>query len=512
VAARWARKFWGWVTRNPRRQFGAAVITLVLVAGATAGAVVLVKQGNKCQAGFYRGATHECVGVSDGSYDFIPELHDVDQAILAQNQYAASTAAAQHGALATVALLLPLTSTSPVMQTEILHEVQGAYVAQYRGNNDANAAEPLIRLVLANPGADSAEYLPVVRQLEAMTAAPDNLRVVTGISVSTATTKAEVQWLTANGIPVVGGPITADDIANSAASYPFPGLARIEPTNDQEARALARFVGGVSPRQAVIVEDTRQDDDYITTLAKWFTADSAYQPYPFQSAQDENQAGDTANTFQNDTVPELCSIAKTKNIRWIYFAGRQVQLRLFINALAAGCQGATFTILTGSSASHLANDPLLDTSAFRKGILTLEYAAIAAPGMAAPGYSDFAGAMQAQSGGQPGEIGPISFTDGQSIINYDAVLTAIAGVRRQTGQSSPLPTLQQVAANWGALEGVSAVPGASGEICLENDGNPYDKLVPIVRYSTGGNPLPVGPAWPAGIPLASPCAVPSNAG
>jgi hypothetical protein len=257
----------------------------------------------------------------------------------------------------------------------------------------------------------------------------------------------------------------------------------------------------------VVVEDTRTDDDYITTLAKWFAADSDYQPFQFQSAQDESQAGDTANTFQNDTVPEICSIAKAKNIKWIYFAGRQVQLRLFINALSAGCQGTDFTILTGSSASHLSNDPLLDMSAFSKGI-TLEYAAIASSGMQAPGYSVFASTMLGDSGNQSGGIGDVSLADGQAIINYDAVLTAIAGIRRQTNGATPLPSLQQIGANWGALSGTDTVPGASGQICLENDGNPYDKLVPIVKYGPQGDSAPVGPAWPTGTPLPSPCVVP----
>jgi hypothetical protein len=504
----------GWVVKfrrlSPRRRLVAVTTALVVVAAVIVGAMFGVSQGDKCPAGYYRGGLHECTGVTDGSYDFIPELHDVDQAILAQNQSALNTAAQQGGQVATVALLLPLTSASAGMRTEILHAVQGAYAAQYQEDNDANDAQPQIRLVLANPGTNSAEYLPVARQLHGMTGAPDNLRAVAGISVSTHTTKAEVGWLTANGIPVVGGAITADDIANTAASDPFPGLARITSTNDQVAQALARF-GGVDSRQAVLVEDTRTDDDYITTLAKWFAGDSAWQAYTFQSPQDVSQEGDAATHFENETVPEICSIAKTKNIRWIYFAGRQVQLRLFINALAKGCQGTTFTILTGSAASHLTNDPSLDTSAFSRGI-TLEYAAIASGGMPAQGYSVLAGTIRELIAGQPEAISHLSLTDGQAIINYDAVLTAIAGIRRQASDNISLPSLEQVAANWGALSGTHTVPGASGQICLENDGNPYDKLVPIVKYSIDVSPQPVGPAWPAGSPLSSPCVVPSTGG
>lgn len=509
---------WRWVRYNPRRQTLTITAIAIVAAAVPFGTLKLIDVSNQCPAGYYRGALHECTGISDGSYDFIPLLHNVDQAILRENQNALGQADREHDQVATVALLLPLTSQDAGMQAEIMHEVQGAYVAQYRANHDANGLKPLIRLVLANPGANSAEYQPVVQDLQAMEDAPDNLLAVAGISVSTSTTKAEVKWLTDHRVPVVGGAITADDIANTPASnpYQFPGFARAEPTNDQEAQALARF-GNVNPAQAVVVQDSRADDDYITTLAKRFDADSAYQPFTFQSATDESRTGITANTFAYVTVPEICSLQKAKHINWIYYAGRQVQLRLFINALAAGCPGGEFTVLTGSAGSHLTSDKSLNTAAFHHGI-TLEYAAIASPrlwqgkdpgadGKSATGWADFAQTIQDDSGTRPGEIGPVSLADGQSIINYDAVLTAIDGIRALTNAGNPLPTPKQVGDGWGNLAGPNSVPGASGRLCLDNAGNPYDKPVPIVTY---GNSTAIALAWPTGRPPEYPCIVPRN--
>jgi hypothetical protein len=511
MPVRWVGAMWTWIRYSPLHLIIAAGTALVLVAGAIVGSLSLDSLHNQCGAGYYLGSLHECIGVTDGRYDFIPALHDVDQAVYAENLNATTMASQEHDQPVTVALLLPLTSTDPAMQTEIVQEVQGAYVAQYRANHDANGEQPPIRLVLANPGTDSAQYLPVVQELAGMTGAPDNLRAVAGISVSTDTTKAEVGWLTAHGVPVVGGAITADDIANTSNSDPFHGLARVEPVIAQEAQALVRL-GKVDRRQAVLVEDTRTDDDYITALAQGFSADSAYEPREFQSAPDENQVGDTANTFESITVPYICGL---KGIKWIYFAGRHVQLRLFINALTTGCPGGQFTILTGADASHLSNDPDLDTSGFSDGI-TLEYAAIAAPGIwgtlsqdadgkSPEGYAQFLSTIEADNG----KIGPVSLIDGQSIINYDAILTAIAGIRTQTSASNPLPSLAQVANGWGSLSGTNTVAGASGQICLDNAGNPYDKPVPVIQYSTLGKPVPLTAAWPTGSPPTWPCIVPS---
>ncbi|MBC3840939.1 hypothetical protein GXW82_13660 [Streptacidiphilus sp. 4-A2] len=260
---------------------------------------------------------------------------------------------------ATIGLLMPMTSSDGSVQAEILHAVQGAYVAQYRADNLDDNTVPKIRLVLANPGSDSSGWLTVDRQLDAMTGAPDYLRVVAGIEDSTQNTQAEVHWLThlPDPIPVVGGTITADTIANTANSQPFPGLARVSVTNGSEAAALARFAK-VNSSQAMVVEDTRTDDDYITTLkeaiSKQLGAGMA-QPVQFTSPEDISQDGDTENQF-DQKVLNICMAEP----RFIYFAGRHVQLRQFLNALGQGCPERKFIVLTGDDASHLASDKLLN--------------------------------------------------------------------------------------------------------------------------------------------------------
>jgi hypothetical protein len=501
---------WKWINDTRLRQIVSGATAVVVVAAAVVVGSILHRRSGECATGV-RHVGKECIGVTAGGYVFAPLLAKVEKAISREND---AVAKKPH---VTIALLMPLTVANPGAESEVLHAVQGAYVAQYRANHEQNDEVPPIRLVLANPGVDSAQWQRVVDELADMTAGPDNLRAVVGIAVSTKNTKDEVHALTHSGIPVVGGAISADDVTNSPGrDDKYLGLSRVSPTNDEEAPALTRF-GGVDTRRALLVEDTRTDDNYISTLAKAFAkhlTGSPQQPELYTSPKDIDQEGDTANQFRQ-MVPNICQ----SGAKWIYFAGRQVHLRVFINALGdRGCQNRKFTILTGTAASHLGNDPKLNVRAFATGI-TLDYAAIAHPGawtgphVPATGgsrrdYADFAAALNAAATSPVGPIGPTGLTDGQAIITYDAMWTAVAEIRGATGGASPLPSLGAVANERRSLHDVHKVRGASGWICLDNGGNPYDKAVPIVQYQASGAPRFITLAWPTGSPPAETCTAP----
>lgn len=177
-------------------------------------------------------------------------------------------------------MLLPLTSPDGGMRTKVLHEVQGAYAYQYRANHESNSQTPKIRLVLANTGRGNAHWQATTRQLASMTGAPDRLRVVSGVATSSTEMREAVTALTKDGIAVVGTTITADDIANGpgAGNNRYPGLARVSPTNTDEARALAHF-GRVNAAKALLVQDTRSGDHYTDTLKSAFAASLKGAPY-----------------------------------------------------------------------------------------------------------------------------------------------------------------------------------------------------------------------------------------
>jgi len=210
---------------------------------------------------------------------------------------------------------------------------------------------------------------------------------------------------------------------------------------------------------------------------------------------------------------------------WIYFAGRQVQLRLFLNALAGrGCvKYTTFTVVTGSAASHLVNDPQLEPGDFTAGRIKVDFAAIASPGAwtgndagaggSAASYEALTNTLNAAARAPVGPVGPTGdLTDGQAIINYDAALTAVTGIR----ESGPgLTPIQQVGQEWRQLHGDDKVQGASGWICLDNAGNPYDKAIPIAQYPGSSTdpriPRFIQISWPVNnLPPKDNCIIPPS--
>jgi hypothetical protein len=165
-----------------------------------------------------------------------------------------------------------------------------------------------------------------------------------------------VAELTRLGVPVVGSSITADDLANGQRGKdPFPGLARVSPTNTDEARALASFAK-VTADRALLVYD-KPGDPYTKTLQQAFTTllkGSPYGSWPFTPPADRSQEGSTPNTFRQ--ITDLVCDTDTK-LDTVFFAGRHTQLRQFINALGRrGCQSRKFTVLTGDEGSYLTGD------------------------------------------------------------------------------------------------------------------------------------------------------------
>ncbi|RSS43489.1 ABC transporter substrate-binding protein [Streptomyces sp. WAC08241] len=499
--------------RTPRQKFFASLVTAAVVLGLGGYGVVRLTtpEDRSCAAGVERPAgSEECVGVNGDGHDFgIGELGPIARAIGVEN---AALGPDDH---VTVALLLPLTSTDGGMRVKVRHELEGAHAYQYRANHESNDELPKIRLVLANTGKGNAHWRATVDRLIAMKDSADRLRAVSGVATSSTEVREAVTALTGAGIAVVGTTITADDIANSPGNERFPGLARVSPTNGDEAKALAHF-GRVDATKALLVQDTRGGDHYTDTLKAAFAAtlkNSPHAPELFTSPADPNEEGTTANTFRQITHLICDSRAET-----VFFAGRHTQLRQFINALGArGCTDRAFTVLTGDEGSYLGADAKLDRKALRSR-LTVRYAALAHPDAWVPAE----GRKVPATGGSPtayetflgditrGTKQPPALTDGQAIVAYDAMATAVHAIRQATPQGARHPAAADVAAQWPQVKGSLRVEGASGWICLDNYGNPYDKAVPIVELAPDGSQRFVQIAWPEGQPPQSPCLPPKR--
>ncbi|MDH6217803.1 hypothetical protein [Streptomyces pseudovenezuelae] len=498
----------------PLRRYLAVLVSAALVVGLVFVVRVLTHDDRACAAGVvHPEGSDDCVGVSTTAYDFgRPQLRDAVRAIDREND------SLKPGAYVTVALMLPYTASTPSTLSDIQHELQGAYLAQWEANHAANGQSPSIRLVLANPGATSDHWKQLVDQLEPMTRSADRLRAVAGVGMSTDNNKKAVAELTRRGIPVVGSSITADDLANGQGGRdPFPGLARVSPTNTDEARALASFAK-VSAGRALLVYD-KPGDPYTRTIQASFAKlikGSPYEPQPFTPPADRTQEGTTANTFRQITHL-VCDTSKETDT--ILFAGRHTQLRQFINALGGrGCQDRKFTLLTGDEGSYLTGEKALDRSALKHN-LSIRYTSLAHPDAWAKDTAKTGGSARdakvlsdllARSGRAPvGPIGPVALDDGQLIIGYDAMTLVVHGIREATPDGRTAPPLADVGLQWPQVKGSLRVSGASGWICLDVHGNPYDKAVPIVELTPEGDSRFVKIAWPEGRPPGKECLPPS---
>lgn len=500
----------------PLRRYLALLLAAALVAGLFVGVRALTRDDRSCAPGIARPAgSDECVGVTTAAYDFgHARLKDTARAIAREN------ARLKPGSYVTVAVMLAYTSSAPSSLGDVQHELQGAYLAQYEANHGSNGEAPKIRLAMANPGATGEHWRATVDQLARMTTSPDRLRAVAGIGQSTDNNKKAVGELTRLGIPVVGSSITADDLANGQrGADPFPGLARVAPTNTDEARALASFAK-VGAGKALLVYD-KPGDPYTRTLQRSFASlikGSPYEPQPFTPPADRSEEGTTANTFRQITHLVCDTSAQTDTI---LFAGRHTQLRQFINALGGrGCQDRAFTVLTGDEGSYLTVEKDLDRDALRHK-LSVRYTALAHPAAwtgeapATGGSRQDAQVLEgllASAGRAPvGPIGPTVLDDGQLIIAYDAVQLAVHGIREAVPEGREIPPLADVGLQWPQVKGSLRVNGASGWICLDLHGNPYDKAVPIVELTPEGGSRFVRIAWPEGRPPAKNCLPPPAA-
>jgi hypothetical protein len=475
----------------PLRRYTALLVAVALAAGLVFAVRVLLDEDRSCGPGVARPeGSDECVGVATGTYDFgQSRLRDVVRAIGRENDRL------KPGTYVTVAMMLPYTSASPTNLNDIRHQLQGAYLAQYQANHAANGERPQIRLVLANPGATGAHWRWTVGQLTAMTTGPDRLRAVAGVGQSTYANKQAVRELTRNGVPVVGSTITADDLANGhRGEDPYPGLARVAPTNTDEARALASFAK-VSAGRALLVYD-KPGDPYTRTLQQSFAAlikGSPYEPQPFTPPADRSEEGTTANTFRQITHL-VCDTSRETDT--ILFAGRHTQLRQFINALGGrGCQDRRFTLLTGDEASYLTHEKDLDRGTLRHN-LAVRYTSLAHPdawlkdpertGGSAADFTALRELLAGAARAPMGPLGPTTLDDGQLIVGYDALRLAVHGIREAVPAGRSVPALTDVGLQWPQVKGSLRVNGASGWICLDVHGNPYDKApCPAARASSG---------------------------
>ncbi|MGP4002424.1 hypothetical protein [Streptomyces sp. 8N706] len=502
---------WHWHRAKPPLVRLLHYALVVVLLGPPAGYLISLPFDTSCAKGVERReGDSECTGVTDGGYAFFDGLGPVFERIRKENDRVEDSGKPY----ATIALMIPMPEEDNDVERErALREVQGAHLAQYRANHEEKHS-PQIRMVLANPGPDNKRGKEVADQLADMASGDDRLRGVFGFNRSVTSTLETITYLTqTKGIPVVGGSITSVGIDPGK----LPGLAKAVPPDRDQAEALTKYLD-VEPRETFLVEDIRSDDLYTRSVREAFRAETiesrnARTPYAPEQF-------DSSNVLPNDfrqMVNNLCDSRATT----VYFSGRVPELAQFVRALGRrGCMDKHYTVVTLSGGSLLALDPAMKASwgDFERGKgIDVKYATVThedawttnGPPPTGGSAEDFHGLSRFITGPkrtEVGDIGPTDLTDGHTVTAHDAALTMIEGIRNRQVAGGRVPTLADVREAWRRLHGDSKVRGASGWICLDNDGNAYNKAVAIVRLDPDPPHIRFEKlAWPTGKPPTTEC-------
>ncbi|MFG2985958.1 ABC transporter substrate-binding protein [Streptomyces sp. NPDC048258] len=469
-----------WPLHVVRRVALATAAAVALVAALWLGVGWLQERQSRCAAGVVeQGPDDECVGVTDGSYVFAPHLDAVSRKIEEENRRVLANADKEP--YVSVAYFTSFTTTAEDSNSDegVRHELQGAYLAQYRHNQGDLAATPKIRLLIANPGSRSTQWKHTVDELIARKDSPDRLVAVAGLGPSTNENLAAIKRLSEHGIAMVGATMTATNIQG------INGFVRIAPTNEDEAYAAAGYLKRRGVATAVVLQDVAEGNLYASTLGTAFT--KAFQEGDKHRLVAERMTYDSSvsSAWQNELryMPgQLCQ----QRPQLVYFAGRGRHLTHFLDALSnRSCTDQQFTVFAGDDTTNLSAEQL--AHAAETGIEVL-YTGLSHPDMyrSAPQAVSAPSAKNFQPGGLLDQWFPHDpREDGGALMGHDAVLAAAHGIQMAARWQGQVVG-DAVARMFHQMDGTQQVAGASGFISFQNNGNPRNKAVPILRLNGKG--------------------------
>jgi Periplasmic binding protein len=459
---------------------------VILLAGAGVGLTKLAEYiGNVRATCVNQGVTvilhdtaGQCVGVTDGLYQFDRDDKDlvgVEKEISAEDQWVRNTGLRY----VSVAYLLPISAAVGVEPINVaIEQLAGAYARQHFYNHSGNSA-PLIQLLIASNGTDAAGHQITVNEIETDVTS-QHLVAVAGVGVSLNSTIYEVKQLTRDNIPVFGGNVTSDEFDN------IPNMVRVAPSNQTDVHAMLDYIAQAHTATATLVWDSNQTDSYAATLVKGFRAGYHGRLADTESYDSIGDSGLSSAAAQQvkssigDMVTNICANAGSV----VLFAGRGRDLATLVEDLSQHCD-KPITIVTGDDASEMNITPALG-KALSQGI-TLKYTGEANPTEWVGGNSaiDLNGrkAFSTFSTAFSRQLPYASDTDGNAMMGYDAMMTAIAAIDLAGVNPGPIDVDRKL----GALHGSLAVPGASGPINLfAGSSNPVGKVVPIMQLKPDG--------------------------
>lgn len=404
--------------------------------------------------------------------------------------------------------MVPDPNNDIVTNTLDMHRLMGVITAQHAVNNTAIAGPTAkkVRLLLANYGSRADDESQAVAAIQANRAS-QHIVAVTGVGESLDNTRKAIAGLTAAGIYTIS-PVASGDKMNK----PLPGKAtpdffRTGPTNEDTANAAVSYIGQ-SYKKIMLVQDQNQEDDYAYDLGSDF-GNALNNKYPHLGGKmskvtyqshgtliQETRPDDVQNQFANK-YQQICHDEPDL----IYFAGRGADLVPFLNALKQGyCNLGNVTVLSGDD---LSIEQKVRLPQVQGSTITVLYTAHATGGASPEGmwhdsndatdtadYKTFTQNFNTQF--MP--VNPGDLEDGEVIMVYDALLTAVKAVREDPEVTKNPWTLGTFFTDFDCQNTNGLPPGASGRIAFDKNGNPMnglgnpiDKAVPIMKFNSDGS-------------------------
>jgi ABC-type branched-subunit amino acid transport system substrate-binding protein len=475
----------------------------VVVAGAVLVPVLLSEPSAPCGRGMTAvGAAGTCVGLDIDSTGFTADgpLTELGRRIAESND-------AVDGTFATIVLLDNMTPDAAQDSDDgeaLRHRVQGALTAVQRANTQsvAGGTEPRIKLLLASYGSRAESWRQAVTAIRNARVA-ERIAAVIGIGQSLDTTRHAIIGLSEAGLATVGSVVTADDMNTDFDGEPIVDFFRVAPTNTDEAQAMVSYLIEHRKRRVMLVHDLNEGDGYTRTLSSAFV--SAYESRtrnrimytdPYRSPGQALKGAVRREHMENRFARMLTNVCVNRP-DVIVFAGRSADLASFMRALSEGgaCGLPTLDVVTGDDAANIAGDPLPASGHLRFRVF---YTALAHGAQWAEQPPD---SVYRRNYDAFTEVflrlgfGSVDLADGHAMISHDAALTAITAIRLDPLATTDPGTLSDSLLGIGCT---NAVPGASGVIALRPDGNPVNKVMPILEIRQDGLLEQEGLVWPEG--------------
>ncbi|MFC4858280.1 hypothetical protein [Actinophytocola glycyrrhizae] len=476
------------MVRKRRRRTRMALITVavVLVTAGVWGAVTVFRTCGSLGSGVQE-IDGDCVGVTDGTYAFHPDLADIQARIAAEN----ARVREHPNGYVSVALLDPLTPTghSALPPSAVRNRLEGAYTALRRINRYRVAGDPnpQIQLLLANQGSSDDQWRHVLTRLRELSEAEPPLLGVIGLGVSTARTKQQAEDLSGLGIPMVAAVLTADDFEYDH----IPGLIKTSPSNRHYVAALRDYLGSTALDSAIMVRDSNSDlgsDLYTRTLEEQFATQMGdYIKFETQQFTGVSGSGDEPPSLFDNVQANICAAADEEGVAILY-AGREIDLGDLLESLEnRTCTNAPLTVLTAG----LELGEVLKDIDLRAAKLTILNAATVDPAGWNRGeegtptyYEDFRLAYVNEE-----RFSPRHLRDGGAIMMHDALLTAARAIRLAAPEGSASQLTPKIVRT--QLLNINTgyeVRGASGTLRFSKlparggTGIPKGKPIPVIQY------------------------------